>query len=161
KTYSITDLKKTREDMPESKTTWTVKKLGRDSVAGHPCEKALVSASTGSEMELCVSTEFFPSAAVLAAQYRRERSSNFLAALQEAGLNGFPIRWSVRDKKEQRVVGTMELVRLEKKPVPSSLFEIPAGYRETSGMGVMMTPEQEKAMKDALDKMTPEQRKMY
>ncbi len=162
KTYSITDLKKLREEMPNTThTTYTVKKLGRDSVAGIACEKALVTSSSGSEMELCVSTDLFPSAAFLAAQNRHDRSGNLLTALKENGLNGFPIRWVAREKGDQRVVGTMELVRLDWKPVPASLFEIPAAYRETSAMGVMMTPEQEKAVKDALEKMTPEQRKQY
>lgn len=161
KSYSVMDLKKTREGTPENTATYTVKKFGRDTVAGHACEKALVTSSTGSEIELCVSNELGSSAAWLAAQSRRERSANMLNALREAGLSGFPIRWVIRDKKEQKVIGQMELVRLDWKSVPASMFEVPAGYRETSTMESRMTPEQQKAMKDALDQMTPEQRKMY
>jgi hypothetical protein len=165
KTYSVTDLKKLREtygkDSQAPHVTYTVRKLGRDSVAGFACEKAVVTSSSGSEMELCVSTELYPSAAWLAAQNRQDRSSNLMAVLRDNGLNGFPIRWIARDKKDQRVTATMQLSRFERKPVPASLFEIPPGYRETSAMGVMMNPEQEKTMKDALEKMTPEQRKMY
>jgi hypothetical protein len=165
RTYSVTDLKKVREDFGKNRempqVTYTVRKLGRDSVAGFACEKALVTSSSGSEMELCISIELFPSAAWLAAQNRSDRSGNLFTALRDNGLDGFPIRWIARDKKDQRVTATMELSRFERKPVSASLFEVPPGYRETSAMGVMMTPEQEKAMKDALEKMTPEQRKMY
>jgi hypothetical protein len=163
KTYSVTDLKKLREDLGKNtpRATYTVQKLGRDKVAGFSCEKALLTSSSGSEMELCVSADLFPSAAFLAVQSRREGSGNLLAALRDNGLTGFPIRWSARSKGEQQAVATTELVAFEKKSVPSSLFEIPPDYREDSGIGVMRSPEQEKAMKDALEKMTPEQRKMY
>ena len=160
KTYSIMDLKKIREDANMPRSTYTVQKLGKDTVAGFSCEKALVTSSSGTQMELCISTEIFPSAAWLAAQ-DRGGSGNLLTALRDNGLNGFPIRWSVQSKRDQKVVATMELVRLQWKPVPASLFEIPAGYRESSAMESMMSPEQEKMMKDALEKMTPEQRKMY
>ena len=55
----------------------------------------------------------------------------------------------------------MELVKLDRRSVPASTFEIPAGYTEAkAGMG-MMSPEQQKRMQDQLSKITPEQRKAY
>ena len=53
-----------------------------------------------------------------------------------------------------------ELVKAEKRALPASTFEVPAGYKETSMMGTMMSPEQQKQMEDAMKNMTPEQRKM-
>ena len=41
------------------------------------------------------------------------------------------------------------------------LIQIPAGYRETSMMGTMMSPEQQKQIDDAMKNLTPEQRKMF
>jgi DNA-directed RNA polymerase specialized sigma24 family protein len=62
----------------------------------------------------------------------------------------------------------MEVTRVERKTLPASLFQVPAGYKETESAFGGVTPEQQKAledarsqMKDALDKMTPEQRKAY
>jgi len=59
----------------------------------------------------------------------------------------------------------MELTHLEKKSLPGSLFEVPAGYKQTDFAMGGMTPEQEKAMADIRakmrEKMTPEQRKAH
>jgi hypothetical protein len=169
KLYSITDLKKLREGAPaRTQETYSVKKLGRDSVAGFSCEKALVTSSGGSESELCVSAGLFPSAAWTAAESRRDRSSNMMKALRDAGLEGFPIRWAIRSRGEKQATSTMELVRFEKKSVPSSAFEVPPGYKQTSDTTINLSPEQEKAMndaqkqmKEAIDKLPPEQRKQY
>jgi hypothetical protein len=56
----------------------------------------------------------------------------------------------------------MELVRAEGRPVPSSMFEVPAGYKEedqTSMAMGQMSPEQQENMKKAMESLTPEQRK--
>jgi hypothetical protein len=48
----------------------------------------------------------------------------------------------------------MEIVKVERRKLPASLFEVPAGYRETSMMGMMaQTPEQQKQLEDAQKKM--------
>ena len=63
KTYSIWDLSKSREEMKDSpKETYTVKKLGKDTVAGLSCQNALLTSSKGEEIEACVSREFAPRA---------------------------------------------------------------------------------------------------
>ncbi len=60
----------------------------------------------------------------------------------------------------------MELTRVEKKSLPASLFQVPAGYKQTDTAIGGLSPEQEKAMRDArsqmdeaMKNMTPEQRK--
>lgn len=173
KTYSVLDLKAMRESVggEDESRKFTVKKLGRrDTVAGLSCEVVQVTSSSGTGSELCMTRELAVSKDWLAAMNRDRRGGGGpfarglggpFAALRAQGIEGFPIRMITRESSDKRVSSTMELVRVERKSLPGSLFEVPAGYRETSGMGVMMTPEQEKAMKDALEKMTPEQRKMY
>jgi hypothetical protein len=158
KTYSVIHTDKARESSVPGET-YTVKKLGHDSVAGLSCEKALLTSSSGAESEVCVTRELIPSSAWLAVMNRQNTRSGFGKALHDHGLDGFPIRMISRHKGG--VNSTFELVRFQKTSVASSSFEIPAGYSEASGSSVMMTPEQEKAMKDALSKMTPEQRKKY
>lgn len=132
KTYRITDLKNLRGEVAPgaSSKTYTVKKLGRDTVAGLACEKATVTSSDGTQSELCVATEMIPSSAWGAAQNWREGSSDMMKALRDAGLDGFPIRMTIHPKGESQATYTQELVRLETRPVPSSVFEVPPGYAE-------------------------------
>lgn len=165
KTYSVTDLSKEKRDAKTPAHTWKVQKLGRDTVAGLSCEKALLTADDGVQTEVCVTKEVVPSRAWLSAWNRREEQRTPLLALKENGLDGFPVRWVFREKGKSEVSSSVELVRFERKSVPGSLLEIPPGYRQTSAASVWMSPEQEKALRDAkqkaLENMTPEQRKKY
>jgi hypothetical protein len=164
KTYSVMDLKKIREEARNaSKETYTVQKLGTDTVAGISCQQGLVTSSRGNEFEVCVSKDWRMSGEWLAGMQRNRNASSWLAALRENGLEGFPIRWVMRRKGSPEPAVIMELTHAERKSLPSSLFEVPEGYKE-SGSGVGgLTPEQEKMMRDArakaLENMTPEQRK--
>jgi hypothetical protein len=163
RTYSVMDLSKNRDSAME-KETYTVKKLGTMQIAGLSCQNALVTSSKGSQMEVCVTNDVNLSANWLAAMTRQQgRTGNWGKALVDAGIKaGFPIRWTAKSK-EGTGEAVMELVKVEKKPVPASMFQIPAGYRETGGGLVTgaMTPEQQKQIDDALAKLTPEQRKAY
>jgi hypothetical protein len=161
RTYSVMDLASTRDSI-QSKETYTVKKLGTMQIAGLSCQNALITSSNGSEMEICVTNEVSASGNWLTAMARQQgRTGNWGKALVDAGMKpGFPIRWTARSK-EGHGDAVMELVKFEKKPVPASMFQIPAGYKETSGGLAGMTPEQQKQIDDALSKLTPEQRKAY
>jgi uncharacterized protein DUF4412 len=168
KTYSIDDEQKTysvithEEKAQPSDRKWKVEKTGRDSVAGYSCEKAVLTSDSGGRTEVCVSKEIMPSSSWLAAWNRREDQRSPLKALREAGVEGFPIRWIIRDK-EGDATTQMELVRFEKKSLPASLFEIPPGYQQTSGSMMGISADQRKQMdaakKSAYASMTPEQRK--
>ncbi|MGH9367756.1 MAG: DUF4412 domain-containing protein, partial [Thermoanaerobaculia bacterium] len=163
KTYAV-ELIDEKRDKATPERTWTVKRLGRDTVAGLSCEKALLTAKNGDETEVCVSTEIIPSAAWLRAWNRREEQSSPLKALNESGIKGFPVRWIFRSGKDKKVSSSVELVAFDRKSLPGSLFEIPPGYRKVgSMMETMMTSDQSKQYQDAmkemqsdLDKMTPE-----
>jgi hypothetical protein len=126
KSYMITDLKSLRgEGAPDaSSKIFTVKKLGRDTVGGLACEKALVTSSDGTRSELCVATDFTPSSAWVEATGRREGSNDLIKALKDAGLDGFPIRTAIHSRGESQAAYTLELVRLETRPVPASVFEV-------------------------------------
>jgi hypothetical protein len=161
RTYSITDLA-SQGDPTRSHESYTVRKLGTMRIAGLSCQNALVTSSTGSEMEVCVTNEVAVSGNWLTVMARQQgRTGNWGKALADAGIKaGFPIRWTARSK-DRPGDAVMELVKLEKKPVPVSMFQIPAGYRETSASMVGASPEQQKQIDDALSKLTPEQRKAY
>jgi hypothetical protein len=154
KTYSVMDLAKAREQAgKQPEDAWTVKRLGRDSVAGFSCEKALMTSSKGNEMEICVANDLPVSNAWWSAMNRGQRGSDrWMKTMQDAGIKGLPIRMKVRSARGATDGMQMELVSLEKKSLPGSLFEIPAGYRKVDSGS---------AVNDALSKMTPEQRKAY
>jgi FlaG/FlaF family flagellin (archaellin) len=170
KTYSIWDTAKFRDDAKKRpKETYTVKKLGKDTVAGLSCQNALLTSSKGDEIEACVSSELGASTEWLSAMNRRDGGSgSWIEALRGAGLEGFPVRWSTRGRGSKDATTTMELTRVERRTVPVSLFQVPSGYKQTDAAMGGLTPEQEKAMSDAkaqmneaLKDMTPEQRRQY
>jgi hypothetical protein len=163
KTYSVWDTKQAREDMKSSpRETYKVEKLGAASVAGYTCQNARVTSSKGNDFEVCVTKEFGPSTDWIAAMNRNDpEARSWLKALKDQGIEGFPIRWAVRQKGSAEPTTVMELVRAQKKSLSASLFKVPADYKETGFAVGGLTAEQEKAMSDALKHMTPEQRKQY
>jgi hypothetical protein len=168
KTYSVMDLKKIREDSKDlqDKKTYTVQKLGGDTVAGMACQKASLTSSRGDVFDVCVSKEFGADADVISAMTRNRRSGSWFAALKDAGLEGFPVRFGTRPKADAEPTMVWELTRVERKSVPASLFDVPPpGYRRTDYAVGGLTPEQQKTLDDAkakmMENMTPEQRKAY
>jgi hypothetical protein len=170
KTYSVWDLKKMRGEMKDTAgPTYTVVKKGTDTVAGLSCQKAELTSSTGTMIDVCVAKEFAVSSDWLAALGRRQReNTSWMSQLRDSGLSGFPVRYSVRQKGATEPFVTMEVTHVEKGPVSEALFEVPAGYKETEFAMGGLSPEQQKAVSDArakmresLEHMTPEQRKAY
>jgi hypothetical protein len=171
KTYAVLDTKKTRElasKMKSEKTErkYTVKRLGKDAVAGLSCDNVLITREGEKEqIEACVSKEFMMGDWLKAMQRQSHGGDDVFKALKDAGLEGYPIRMVT--KQPDGAGMTMELTKVERRPIPASMFEIPPGYKETSMMGMMaQTPEQakqmeeaQKQMEEAMKKMTPEQRK--
>jgi uncharacterized protein DUF4412 len=163
KTYSVWDLSKSREEAKNaSQETYTVKRLGKDTVAGLSCQSALLTSSKGDEIEACVSREFAVSSDWIAAMNRSDKAAgSWIHSLKGAGIEGFPVRWSTRSKGSKDAAMTMELTRIEKKSLPASLFEVPAGYKQTDTAIGGLTAEQQKQIDDAMKNLTPEQRKAY
>jgi hypothetical protein len=163
KSYARIDVKEMQKSLPKSEQEkkWTVKRLGAGSVAGFACEKALVAQEGGtSENEVCISKEILGPASMFSSGRRGAGGQGLEVALKANGLVGMPIRMVMREKAKAEATMTWELVKAEKRSLPASTFEVPAGYKETSMMGTMMSPEQQKQMEDAMKNMTPEQRKM-
>lgn len=153
RTYAIADLKKLREGKTGRKPpTYSVKKLGRDKVAGYSCMKVLLTSSSGTESELCVSADLVAPSSWLSALGRNQAPDSILTALRDNGLRGFPVRLALRGASG-KVLSLTELVRFEKKSLPASLFELPAGYSQTDEASLNLTEEQEQMMKDLRAKM--------
>ena len=166
KTYSTWNTKEVRDEAAKSTEKYTVERLGTDTVAGFSCQNARVKSSSGTEMELCVTKELNVPAGWLSAMNRQRGGGGGGAwtAMRDAGIEGFPVRWTTKGRGRGGHGGgdvTMEITKFEKKSVPASAFEIPAGYTKSDAMSVGMSPEQKRQMDEALKNMTPEQRKQY
>ena len=133
KTYTVQMIDEKR-DAARPERAWKVQKLGRDTVAGFSCQKALLTALDGDETEACLTAELSPSTAWLRAWNRREEQSSPLKALKENGLEGFPVRWIFRTGRDKDIASTVELVRFDRRAVSSASFEIPAGYRKVDSV---------------------------
>jgi hypothetical protein len=172
KTYSEVDVSKTPQTASTEK--YTVKKLADEKVSGYDCQHALLTNDKGEESEVWVTKEIGGSDAFWAGQERRRGGKSGLGkALKDAGLDGWPMRMKTHPRGNEGSM-TWEVVKVEKKSVPSSMLEVPAGYTKSEGGpmgmagGMQLSPEQQKKMDDAmkardeaLSKMTPEQRKQY
>ena len=173
KTYAEMDLAKMRDQASKmrgekAKETWTVKKLGKETVNGYSCEHVLLAHGDDakSEMELWTSKDISGlSYESMRGLMRRGSQSDegMMKALRDAGADGFVVKMVTRQKGNPTPVATMELTKVQRKSVPASMFEIPAGYTKQEGMlgaaGVMASPEQQEQMKKAMENLTPEQRK--
>lgn len=163
RSYARIDVKDLEKQVPaaEREKKWTVKRLGSDKVAGYGCERALVTQEgSDTENEVCVTKELGGTAGMLNTGRRGSSGAELEKTLKANGLEGMPVRMIIRKKGEAEATMTWELVKAEKRPVPASALEVPAGYKETSMMGTMISPEQQKQLDDAMKNMTPEQRKM-
>jgi hypothetical protein len=170
RTYSVWDLKKMRGEMKDApKTTFTLTKDGTATVAGLSCQKAQLTSSSDLVIDVCVARDFAVSSDWLAALARRQKeNSSWMTALRDNGLSGFPVRYAMRRKGATEPFMTMEVTHIEKGPVSAAHFEVPAGYKETEFAMGGLSPQQQKAvsdaraqMREALEHMTPEQRKAY
>ena len=169
KTYSRIDAAELAKSLPtEKERKWTVKRLGKDRVAGLACEIAQASEEGKKAVYEVCSTVELPSGEWTRAMQRQQRGGGlWMKALQDAGVHGFPIRMVVKESENGPVTMKSEATKVERRSVPGSLFEIPPGYKETSMFGAFaQTPEQAKQMEDAqkqlneaMKNMTPEQRK--
>jgi hypothetical protein len=172
KSYAEIDLAKMKEQVAKyrgkTNETWSVKKLGKETVNGYSCEHVLLTRSEDAKTE----QELWTSRDVAGLSYESMRGlfrrgnqgdEGMMKALRDAGVDGFVVKMITREKGSPTPVATMELTKVEKKSLPASLFEVPAGYTKQEGMmgaaSVMAPPGAGDEMRKAMENMTPEQRK--
>lgn len=164
KTYGELDLAKSRErakGMAPHK--YTAKKLGKEKVAGYDCVHALVTDDKGGESEVWTNkdiVDYDSMARLMGPNVAADES--LMKSLKEVGAEGFMVKMVHRQKGSEENGMTMELVKAEKKSLPASLFEIPAGYTKRegpAGVGGMgnLPPEIQEKLRERMKNMTPEQ----
>jgi len=169
KTYveiNVKDMGNAAKNRPDKE--YSVKKLGKEKVASYVCEHLLLTAQDGRETEVWTTKDLVDLAVFREYMQRNRQGADLqgiMKALKEAGAEGFIAKMISHDKTGAPAV-TLELVKAEKRAVAASLFEIPAGYKKQAGMLGMMpglmplSPEQQQTINKAMEKLTPEQRKM-
>ena len=163
KIYSVINLKKVHAQTKRfDDETYTVKRIGSDTIAGYACEKVLLTAQNHTETEMCIAKNIADMDAWVAMMEQTTQvKSGMFKALKDAGLEGFPVRMVMRRKGEDSPILTTEVVQAEPKSLPASLFEVPNSYQKEDVISSFATPEMAEKMKDFMHKMSPEQKKMY
>ena len=161
KTYSEVS---TNEHASHSSETYTVKKAGSETVAGYKAEHVIVTGSKGGVMEMWLNRDLSD----LAKQFRvggaGPDQEGMMKTLKAQGIEGVPVKVvGYMPGKEEQGKFEMQLVSVDHKAQPASLFEIPAGYTKQdtahahAGAAGGMTPEMRAALKEQMKNMTPEQ----
>lgn len=156
KTYSKHTVEKD-DDAEVSK--WTVKRLGKDTVAGRSTEHVLVQKEGGSEALDVWIDKGLVSAGDLEKAFNAggRGQSGWWGALRKEGVAGVPLKVVSKNSKGEPTV-TWEATSVKSQSVPDSAFAIPSGYTETKGYGGMVPPSAERR-DQMLQQLTPEQRK--
>jgi len=166
-TYIINDANKTyskstsdKDDASEA-SKWTVKKLGKDTVAGRSTEHVQVQREGGGDnLDVWIDKNLVSAGDLEKAFNAGGRGeSGWWAALRKEGVAGVPLKVISKNSKGETGV-TWEATSVKPQSVPDSAFAIPSGYTESKGYGGMMPPgggaQQREQM---MQNLTPEQRK--
>ena len=158
KTYS--EMKKGASGNHEDNSTYTVKKIGNETINGYKCVHATVTNEKGSSEDIW-STKDIPDYGKYQEALNNNKqmsSSKRQQALKDAGCEGFPVKMTKKGKEDEDM--TMELQKIEKKSFSKSDFEIPAGYTKSAGAGAPTGIPGVKTQEEIM-KMTPEERAKY
>jgi hypothetical protein len=164
-TYMINDKNKTYSEVRPADPgnqdikTYTVKKIGEETVNGYKCVHALV--TEGTETHEVWNTKDIPDFAKYSEAFKSNKrigSQKRDDALKAAGCDGLPVK-TVHKGNEREGDMTMELVKLEKKNFNKSEFEIPEGYLASPNANPMMNSEM-KSQQELMN-MTPAERAKY
>jgi len=183
KTYSEIDMAKTREmagQQPDSHK-YTVEKLGQETILGYTAQHVMIkekSTGAGSTMttEMWTAKDLLDYATFSKMQPKQGKGAGAEAlakALKDADADGLPLKSIATTADGSKI--TMEVVKVDKKTMAASTFEIPADYTKSAGglmdlMGGMSGPQADEAkqkmddaqkqMSEAMKNMSPEQRAM-
>jgi hypothetical protein len=184
-TYRIDDANKSYTEMDLAKMQamasrqqespkYAVEKLGQETILGYKTQHVQVKditsgADKGLTIEMWTAKDLLDYETFSKMQVRRGKAGNeeaLVKALKDAGADGLPLK-SVSSTPDGGKA-TMEVLKVEKKALPASTFEIPAGYAKSEasmpgmlgGIGGPQSDAAKQRMEEAMKNMTPEQRQM-
>lgn len=170
KTYTeLTPQDTARGMRPRPDKEYTVKKLGKEKVAGYTCERLLLTAQDGSTAEVWTTKELVDLTPLRDFMQHNRQSAvlmGVMKALKEANAEGFVAKAIVKEPPATEPALTLTLVKAEKRAVDASVFTVPAGYKKQEGMlgmlpGMLPLPlEHQQTIQNALENLSPEKRRM-
>ena len=153
-TYSVIDMNEFEEELDtmfkeKEKQDYKVEKLGTEVLHGYNCNHVRITDDHGGETEMWLTKDLLSAADFARLQPRRKKgSAAFDMRMKKAGLEGFPLKtW---DKESNT---TMEFVKIERKKLDKSLFQVPAGYTKKESSLQMMVPQISNEDMKQLEKM--------
>lgn len=156
KTYSIVDLGGQATDKADHKATATL--IDTATVSGYKCKHVKVTDGT-QNWEIWTTTAIAEYSQYSKVMGNQKYIGNHAVheALKLIGAEGFPVKTITTDS---RGTFTVTLVKKENKTLATSLFEIPAGYTQSSGAAT--APAGMGGVKPAdVQKMSPEERQKW
>jgi len=158
KTYSKHVQDKLENESDSS--TWTVKKLGKDTVAGRSTEHVQVQKTSGGEvLEVWIDKNLISAGDLeKALNAGGGAQSGWWPALKKEGVAGVPLKVVSHNAKGEPGV-TWEATSVKAQSVPDSAFAVPAGYTESKGYGGMPSGGGPQSREQMMQNLTPEQRK--
>jgi hypothetical protein len=148
---------------------YSVQTLGQETMLGYKTRHVLVKeivpgGGTGASTELWSAKDLLDYETFSKLQARRGKAAGqeaLVKALKDAGADGLPLKSIATMPDGARI--TMEVVKVDKQPLPASTFQLPAGYTKSDAMpkGTLPSPttaEAQQKMQEAMKKLSPEQR---
>lgn len=166
--YMINDKTKTYSESKKSNSngsaedngTYTVKKIGNETINGYKCVHAQV--TNGNHVTDVWNTKDISDYNKYSeAMYSNKKMFSYKReqALKDAGCEGFPVK-TVNKGNDREGDMTMELVKIEKKSFSKSDFEVPSTYTKSSSPAAGGVVPQMKSQQELIN-MTPEERAKY
>ena len=141
---------------PGADETWTVKKLGDDTIAGYKAVHVSATSSKGNAFELWTSKEIMDASDFMKAQGPGNKiPPQLVTALKGAGADGFFVK--MVSKGPDGSMTTMQLNKVTKVAPPASTFDVPTGYTKASGVAGALPPDVQKKLDEKMKTLTPEQ----
>ena len=175
KTYTEIDLAKLADmasRLPQDDKDYVVEKLGEETILGYKTQHVRVTNKglRGEVIEMWTSKDFIDSDTLAKLQSQQgggvAGGTGLVKALKDAQADGLPLRSVISPGGGTKI--RMDVTKVEKKPLPPSMFEIPTGYTKQEGgiMGMagavpnVKIEDAKKMIEEGMKKMSPEQREM-
>ena len=158
KTYSKTDISKYRGTTPDADNSkYDIKIIGDETVNGYKSQHVKVFRDNKELEDIWFTKEIGEYSGFDMSSSKSSPDSKLLAEMKAKGIEGLMVRVLV-DANGSKM--QMDLVKFEKRDNASSLFTIPADYKEVNMIDGMMK-QMNMPTTDEIMKMTPEERERF